>query len=178
MLQILRFGAGVYAALILCSLAAGKEPSGKPTAWIPTSTATRGANAEREATPQSLRALEPSQTRDVKLERARPATAIDLSLATNDEETRFLEEGEDLMAQKRWFDAKKQFEKGLRAFPDSAALRAKFAEARRRQEIGSRYQDGSFVALTTRASLDDARVLFDEVFDDIDRYHVDSPSCR
>ena len=44
--------------------------------------------------------------------------------------------------------------------------------------IDARYQDGNFVALTRRATLEDARDVFDEVFDDIDRYHVDSPNYR
>ncbi len=176
MLQILRLGVGLYSALLICSLAVGKEPNGRTFVWTPT--ATNGSTFVRETTPQSLRALEPSQMRDIKLERARPIEAIDLSLVANDEATRILEEGESLMGQKRWYDAKKKFEKGLRAFPDSAPLRAKFAEARRRQEIDARYQDGNFVALTRRATLEDARDVFDEVFDDIDRYHVDSPNYR
>ena len=165
-------GVGFCTALILCFPVSGSEPNASSSAWTPTAT------MRSSAAPKALRALDPSQARDVKLERSRPTSVVDLSLATNDEATRILEEGEELMAQKRWFDAKKRFEKGLRSFPDSAPLRAKFAEARRRQEIGARYQDGSFVALTTRATLDDARVVFDEVFDDIDRYHVDSPAYR
>ena len=102
MLQILRLGVGLYSALLICSLAVGKEPNGRTFVWTPT--ATNGSTFVRETTPQSLRALEPSQMRDIKLERARPIEAIDLSLVANDEATRILEEGESLMGQKRWYD--------------------------------------------------------------------------
>ncbi|MBP5620876.1 MAG: S41 family peptidase [Thermoguttaceae bacterium] len=88
----------------------------------------------------------------------------------------YVQEGDRLLSEGRWLDAKKSFEKALRQSPDNPVLRSKFAEARRRYEIETRYQDGVFSSLTRESSLEDQLAVFDEVFLDIDIYHVDRPS--
>ncbi|MBR5759178.1 MAG: hypothetical protein IKX88_11350, partial [Thermoguttaceae bacterium] len=80
-----------------------------------------------------------------------------------------------MLSERRWLDAKKSFEKALRQSPDNPVLRSRFAEARRRYEIETRYQDGVFSSLTRKSSLEDQLAVFDEVFLDIDIYHVDRP---
>ena len=87
------------------------------------------------------------------------------------------EEGEHLMSVGRWEEAKKFFEKSLRLYPNNLFLYSRFTEARRRSEIGIRYQDSAFTILTQRSPLEDQRFIFDEVFTDIAKYHVDNPHC-
>ncbi len=99
------------------------------------------------------------------------------SESQNGELARILDEGDRLLAERRWFDAKKCFEKGLRSFPNDATLRERFATARRRREIDLRYQDSEFVELTNKSSYSDVCAIFDEVFDHINTYHVDRPSA-
>ena len=87
-----------------------------------------------------------------------------------------LAEGDALLAEERWADAKKRFEKGLRSFPNDETLRERFALARRRGELELRYQDATFVELTDGANLDDVLAVFDETTLNIDNYHVDRPT--
>lgn len=178
--KILQITAGVFAALIVCGLTPGNEPQSREQLWVPTSTSghTDASQSENQANVRpilpSLRALDPSQMRDVRVERAVPLQSSQ-SEAESGKIAHILDEGDALTSQKRWYDAKKIFEKGLRSYPNNLTLLARFAEARRRHEIDVRYQDGSFASLTSNASLNDVLMVFDEVFQDVERYHVDRP---
>ncbi|MCF0233592.1 MAG: PDZ domain-containing protein, partial [Thermoguttaceae bacterium] len=107
---------------------------------------------------------------------AQRAEPLHKNAANDPELARIFDEGTRLLDNRQWFDAKKRFEKGLRAFPDDERLRDCFATARRRYEISLRYQDSTFAALLHDSNINDALVIFDEVFENIDVYHVDDPS--
>ncbi len=170
MSKILRFSVGLAAALLICPSTGAYGRDNRASVWSPTST-TNTTVTQGDA-PATLKTLQPEQSRDFKIEHAVPLTES----AEQDGLAKALAEGDEFMARGRWYDAKKRFEKGLKTYPDDPTLRSRFAEARRRLEIGIRYQDGSFVALTSAATRDDALAVFDEVFQNIDRYHVDQPS--
>ncbi|MGI6401336.1 MAG: S41 family peptidase [Thermoguttaceae bacterium] len=178
MLKILQFTIGVIAALFGCGLAYGNELESREQLWTPTST--RPVPSQSDTRPSarwdlpSLRALDPAQMRNVRAERAVPLQSFQID-EDADKIAQLLDEGDALMARRQWRDAKKSFEKGLRNYPDNSTLLSRFAEARRRQEIEVRYQDGAFTTLTANASVNDVLTVFDEVFQDVERYHVDRP---
>ena len=181
MFKILHFTASVLVALLTCEIATFGSDSKTRNQWIPTATFSQPQSIKSEAEspkreiPSSLRVFAPSQTSNVRVERALPLK--DQKAGGNAREVaQILGEGDALMAQRSWYDAKKLYEKGLRRYPNNAALQARFAEARRRQEIEIRYQDHAFVSLTSATSLNDVLLAFDEVFLDIEKYHVDCPS--
>lgn len=181
MSKILQFTAGVFAAIAICGMTSGNEPNNRVLQWTPTSTSNQsefnssGSQTSSRQILPSLRALEPSQMRNVRVERAMPLQT-EQSDADESKITQFLDEGDALMAQRRWYDAKKRFESGLRSYPDNITLRSRLAQARRRQEIEIRYQDATFTSLTANVSISDLLLVFDEVLQDVDRYHVDCPA--
>ena len=125
--------------------------------------------------PTPLRSLDDLLDRKRTLD-AEAETRRALPLSDDGERERALAEGDALLDAGRWLDAKKRFEKGLRAFPNDETLRVRFATARRRSELELRYQDATFVELTDGASLDDVLAVFDEATLNIDNYHVDRPA--
>jgi len=135
-----------------------------------------------EPSPDALSAPTPLRSIDDLLDRKRTLDAETeaerraLPLSDERERERALAEGDALLDAGRWLDAKKRFEKGLRAFPNDETLRDRFATARRRCELELRYQDATFVELTDGASLDDVLAVFDEATLNIDNYHVDRPT--
>lgn len=134
-----------------------------------------------EPSPDALSAPTPLRSLDDLLDRKRTLdaeaeTRRALPLSDERERERALAEGDALLAEGRWTDAKKRFEKGLRSFPNDETLRERFATARRRCELELRYQDATFVELTDGASLDDVLAVFDEATLNIDNYHVDRPT--
>lgn len=135
-----------------------------------------------EPSPDALSAPTPLRSIDDLLDRKRTLDAEAeaerraLPLSDERERERALAEGDALLDAGRWLDAKKRFEKGLRAFPNDETLRERFATARRRCELELRYQDATFVELTDGASLDDVLAVFDEATLNIDNYHVDRPT--
>ncbi len=169
----LQISVGFFGALLVCSLSLGGEPNSRSHFWVPTSTATTTTTSD-DSTLSSLRALNSSQTRNVVVERVTPLKSS-RDARSNYAIQPYVQEGDRLLSERRWLDAKKSFEKALRQSPDNPVLRSRFAEARRRYEIETRYQDGVFSSLTRKSSLEDQLAVFDEVFLDIDIYHVDRP---
>lgn len=181
MFKILQITVSVAAAFLTLGLAFGIDSETTNSQWIPTASfeqprqnAPDNQTKTREV-PSSLRIFTSSPTTNVRIERALPLG--NLKDENNvDEVAQILNEGDALMAQQNWYDAKKHYEKGLRRYPNSQILKAKFAESRRRQEIDVRYQDRAFASLTSEASINDVLLVFDEVFLDIEKFHVDRPS--
>ncbi len=163
---------GLFGALFVCGISLGEESPGNKSFWIPTSTEASTGTPNVSTLPY-LRTLSSSQTRNVVIERATPLESARDS--TINELRPYVLEGDRLLSEKRWLDAKKYFEKTLRQYPDDRTLQLKIAEARRRYEIETRYQDGIFSSLTQKSALVDQLAIFDEVFLDIDVYHVDRP---
>lgn len=151
--------------------ALGKPKSGNFRIWE------NNENAENFGDLKSSATAGPfgDAAREIDADSAARLVPLELE-SQNAELTRILDEGDRFLAQRRWFDAKKCFEKGLRSFPNDATLRDRFATARRRQEIDLRYQDSTFVELTNRSGYSDVCAIFDEVFEHINTYHVDRPS--
>ncbi len=181
MFKILQITASVLIACLTFGIAFGSDSETTNSQWIPTATFSQprqGGSDNQTKTreiPSSLRVLTSSPTTNVRVEQALPLK--ELTLEENvDEVARILNKGNALMAQKNWYDAKKHYEKGLRRYPNNQVLQAKFAESRRRQEISVRYQDRAFASLTSEASVNDVLLVFDEVFLDIEKFHVDRPS--
>ena len=161
-------GVVAIAAILRTSCALGGEPKRPAQNWTSTST-----KNERPNSTTSLKPLETVRSGSLDFERAIPLKS---DVATNDARVRALiNEGDLWLSKKRWFDAKKAFEKALRERPSDPAVKARFAEARRRGEIETRYQDGTFGSLTKDSSLEDQLAIFDEVFLDVDIYYVDRP---
>ena len=181
MFKFLQITVGVLVAFLAFGTTTGNASETRKSEWIPTATfnqprssASDGQSKTREI-PPSLRTLTPSQSASARTERALP---LKDSWSEEDAEEigQILDEGDALMAQRNWFEAKKLYENGLRRYPSSQALQEKFAQTRRRQEIEIRYQDHAFVSLTSASSINDVLTVFDEVFLDIEKYHVDRPS--
>lgn len=181
MFKFLQITVGVLVAFLAFGTTTGNASETRKSDWIPTATfnqprssASDGQSKTREI-PPSLRTLTPSQSASARTERALP---LKDSWSEEDAEEigQILDEGDALMAQRNWFEAKKLYENGLRRYPSSQALQEKFAQTRRRQEIEIRYQDHAFVSLTSASSINDVLTVFDEVFLDIEKYHVDRPS--
>lgn len=181
MFKFLQITVGVLVAFLAFGTTTGNASESRKSDWIPTATfnqprssASDGQSKTREI-PPSLRTLTPSQSASARTERALP---LKDSWSEEDAEEigQILDEGDALMAQRNWFEAKKLYENGLRCYPSSQALQEKFAQTRRRQEIEIRYQDHAFVSLTSASSINDVLTVFDEVFLDIEKYHVDRPS--
>jgi carboxyl-terminal processing protease len=168
----LQLSVGFFGVLLFCSFSVGEEPKSRNGFWIPASTALQTETPAISTLP-SLRTLSASESRDVVVERIVPLKTDDA--ASNYDIRPLVQEGDYLLSEGRWLDAKKSFEKALRRQPDNPTLRSKFTEARRRYEIEIRYQDATFSALTQKSSLEDQLAIFDEVFLDIDTYHVDRP---
>ncbi|MBQ2849406.1 MAG: S41 family peptidase, partial [Thermoguttaceae bacterium] len=132
-------------------------------------------SSDATSAPAPLRSLDDLLDRKRTLD-AEAETRRVLPLSDDGARERALAEGDALLEEGRWIDAKKRFEKGLRSFPNDETLRERFALARRRGELELRYQDATFVELTDGASLDDVLAVFDETTLNIDNYHVDRPT--
>ncbi len=160
---------------MLCAPANAGEFQSNNNFWTPTSTSTNIQKPVISTLP-TLRLLDSTQSPNVQVERA---TQLSLKNTTNTENRSaildIVNEGDQLLRNQQWSDAKKYFEKALRSYPDVQILRTRFAEARRRSEIEGRYQDSSFSSLTRTSSTDDLLTVFDEIFLDVDIYHVDRP---
>lgn len=172
MSKILQLSAGIFCALLLGSVTLATEPQSN-THWTPLSTTNSVQKQQKISTLSPLRTLSSRQSQKLQVERA---VQLDRQNTNRSERTVNVTEGDRLLQSGRWLEAKKYFEKALRSDPDNAFLRTRFAEARRRYEIDGRYQDASFSTLTRSSSLDDQLTVFDEVFLDVDIYHVDRPS--
>lgn len=86
-----------------------------------------------------------------------------------------LHRGEALETERRWADAVAHYEEALRQFPHDAALRQRFAHARRHYEVTRRYHDRSFRALLGRLSPAEATALYAEVLLKIQAHYVETP---
>ncbi|MDD3586441.1 MAG: S41 family peptidase [Thermoguttaceae bacterium] len=98
-----------------------------------------------------------------------PTSSIDLELRKTKNE------GEKLLAEKKWNEARTFFEKANRKYSSCADIHNLFTISRCRLEISNRYHDESFDVLLKSLSRDTALALHDEVFNNILRYHVDTP---
>lgn len=181
MLKFLQVTAILFLVFFTRYATFGQASGSRERVWVPASTDNSapseqlGSPSGRRQVPASLRALSPSQMRGTRAVRATSLQSSQTE-AEVDEIEQTLEEGNALMAQKRWLDAKKCFGQGLRDHPNNLTLLTKYAEARRRQEIEIRYEDGAFAALTSNSTLDDVLGVFNETFQDVERYHVDCPA--
>ena len=181
MFKILQITASVLIAFLTFGTAFGNDSETTNSQWIPTATfnqprqsASNNQTKTREI-PSSLRIFTSSPATNIRIERALPLRNQEAEDNT-DEVAQILNKGDALMAQQNWYEAKKHYEKSLRRYPNNQVLHAKFAESRRRQEIDVRYQDRAFATLTSEASINDVLLVFDEVFLDIEKFHVDRPS--
>lgn len=173
MSKILHITLGILSALSVCGISSGEEPQQANGLWVPTATVANANGSKSHAT-QSLRALNSAESNLTRIERALPLQsnqADSQEIGANS----IIQNGNVLLSERRWVEAKKYFEKALRIYPNSRVLRSQFAEARRRCEISVRYQDETFTSLTKSSSLEDQLAIFDEVFVDVDEYHVDRP---
>ncbi len=166
----------------LCDRLLSEDRKSPESKWTPTSTISTfndfSSQLKRRTTPQAptLRLIAEDSREAKSVARIQPLE-YDETLARNDEIDRIVAEGSELLAERRWSDAKKRFEKGLKSYPNDAVLRSLFTIARRRQEIKIRYSDASFVSLTKKVSKSDLLAQFDEIFLDVDLYHIDKPSA-
>lgn len=143
--------------------------------WKPTSTILRSHSSSLTNEIPALRSLNATQIKDTQIERAENLNVQKTEKQRPTRVATIIKEGENLLQQKRWLEAKKLFEKALRSYPDNAWLQTKFTESRRRYEINARYLDSTFSTLTRSSSLEDQLAIFDEVLLDVDIYHVDRP---
>ena len=84
-------------------------------------------------------------------------------------------EGERLLAEKKWNEARTYLEKANRKYNSNSDINNLFTISRCCLEISNRYHDESFDVLLKSLSRDSALTLHDEVFNNILRYHVDTP---
>ena len=179
--KILQIAVGLLVAFLMYGTTTGNDFKTVNSQWIPTSTSNRsqidaleGSTQSREI-PSTLRSLAPPRSSNVRAEQILPLKESEIK-NNREEIAKILEEGDNLTARRNWFDAKKYYEKYLRCYPDNKILQERFSEAKRRQEIEIRYQDKYFASLTSTSSVNDVLVVFDEVFVDVEKYHVDRPS--
>lgn len=84
-------------------------------------------------------------------------------------------EGERLIREKKWSEARTHLEKANRKYNDNTEIKNLLRQSRCCLEISSRYHDESYTLLLQSLNRDSALLLCDEVFNNILRYHVDTP---
>lgn len=133
--------------------------------------------AATSAAPSSCAILKPLELDvggNLSAERVEPLPGA-YETSSVDQALSYLKEGTDLLDANQWLEAKKLFEKALRSYPSDTRLQSAFSEARRRHEISVRYKDSSFAALASSASISTLSELFDDVFQNLEQFHVDHP---
>ena len=99
-----------------------------------------------------------------------------ISAVQQNEISQIIEQGQGFIQASDWFSARSLFEKALKKYPDDIRLHRAFAKARCHFEIGLRYSDPSYRDYLNGTSFDDAMYLFDEIFANVQDYHVDTPN--
>ena len=179
MLKTLQLAACLFAIFYNCGITLGDSPNHSTQRWTPTSTQrnvtplTKAATSATPSTRAILRPLELDAAGNLSAERVEPLPGADETSV--DQALSYLKEGTGLLDANQWLEAKKIFEKALRSYPNDIRLQSAFSEARRRHEISIRYKDSSFATLASTASISTLSELFDDVFQNLEQFHVDHP---
>ena len=180
MLKTLQLAACLFAIICNCEMTLGGSSNHSTQQWTPTSTqrnVTPLMKAATSAAPSSRAILKPLELDvggNLSAERVEPLPGA-YETSSVDQALSYLKEGTDLLDANQWLEAKKLFEKALRSYPNDTRLQSAFSEARRRHEISVRYKDSSFAALASSASISTLSELFDDVFQNLEQFHVDHP---
>lgn len=170
----------LFAIFYNCGITLGGSPNHSKQQWTPTSTQRnvaplmKGATSATPATRALLKPLVLDETGNFAAERVEPLSESP-ETSSVDQALSYLKEGTDLLDANRWLEAKKTFERALRSYPNDMRLQSAFSEARRRHEISVRYQDSSFANLASNVSISTLSELFDDVFQNLEQFHVDHP---
>ncbi len=96
----------------------------------------------------------------------------------SEELTSLVADGEKLVAEKRWSEARYLLEEGLKHRPNDLALRQLYLESRAHIEVAQRYHDVTFCEFLAKTDKDEIIYLCDEVLGNIQTWHVDSPDWK
>lgn len=156
---VLIFGIfGIVFALALFPFGAGQTFASDAEEFTPVSTA-----------PLSFRAADPALD-------APDALPLDTVTAESDDSLDALvDDAGRLVAEKKWPEAKNLLEEGLKKNPEDVRLRQLYRESRAHLEVVTRYGDVSFCEFLAQTDKDEILYLCDEVFQNIETWHVDAP---
>lgn len=121
--------------------------------------------------PLSLRAADPTSDAPDVLPLESDAT-FDSSVVTAES---LAVDGERLVAEKKWPEAKNLLEEGLKRNPDDARLRRLYLESRAHLEVVARYRDATFCNFLAGTDKEEILYLCDEVFYNIQTWYVNTP---
>ncbi|MDO5552931.1 MAG: S41 family peptidase [Planctomycetia bacterium] len=98
--------------------------------------------------------------------------------AATTEIANIIQQGNLFVQEERWAEARSHFEKALRRYPNNTDLHDLFLLARSHVDVQNRYSDSSFQDLVKEMTLDQCMAFHDEIFNNIQKYHVDTPHWR
>lgn len=91
---------------------------------------------------------------------------------------KILLQGDDLFKKREWCEARLLYEKAAKAFPTNDLIQKNYTKARCCLELNCRYRDYTFQSILKNASMDEIRLLYNEVFTNIQTWHVDTPDWQ
>ncbi len=86
--------------------------------------------------------------------------------------------GRELFDKEDWIEARNLFEKAVRQFPQNSDIQKCYVRARCYLEVANRYKDPTFINVLENNSLDEIQFLYNEVFANIQTWHVDTPEWK
>jgi len=111
-----------------------------------------------------------------------PLTAADpLPLSTavleepSDPAAEIIREGQELITEKNWPEAKSLLEDGIKKNPDQPRMKNLYLECRAHVEVEVRYHDRSYCTFLAETNKEEITYLSDAVLENIERWHVDAP---
>lgn len=89
-----------------------------------------------------------------------------------------INQGRKLYLEENWSAFRQHFEKASRRFPNNAQIQLSYIKARCCIELAGRYKDSSFLDLIAHCEKNGIRTLYDEVFANVQTWHVDTPNWQ
>lgn len=89
-----------------------------------------------------------------------------------------INQGRKLYLEENWPAFRQHFEKASRRFPNSALIQLSYIKARCCIELAGRYKDSSFLDLIVHCEKEGIKTLYDEVFANVQTWHVDTPNWQ
>lgn len=91
---------------------------------------------------------------------------------------KIIDEGRKLYLEENWPAFRQHFEKASRRFPKNALIQSSYIKARCCIELAGRYKDSSFLDLVNHCDEKSVAALYDEVFANVQTWHVDTPDWK
>ncbi|MDO5580277.1 MAG: S41 family peptidase [Planctomycetia bacterium] len=140
--------------------------------------ADREAGPRSRAVPAPLITTKTEETTEVQpLPKIQPLLSNSQIRETADLE-KILQQGDDLFKKKEWCEARVFYEKAAKAYPDNKIVEKNYIKARCCLELNCRYRDYTFLSILKDTSMDEVRQLYNEVFTNIQTWHVDTPNWQ